>query len=204
MHEVTSAPTTSRLLFLRKFLRSGRVAAVTPSSRPLAEALCREIDPRVPQNIVELGAGTGAVTSIACRRMHPKSRIISLEIDRQFAAITAARCPRAEVVVDDVGNLDHWLQERGMGQIDLMICCLALPGLPRATNAAVLDCLARRGPRAGFTQLTLVPLIYRRMYVRMFQEVRFSLVFRNLPPGGAYYCRGLRDNYAAHVPGKSA
>jgi phosphatidylethanolamine/phosphatidyl-N-methylethanolamine N-methyltransferase len=191
------------LLFLRKFLRSGQVAAVTPSSRPLAETLCREIDPRVPQTIVELGAGTGAVTRVACQRMHPKSRMIAVEIDRQFAEITAARCPRAEVVVGDVSNLDQWLSERGIGDIDVMISCLALPTLPRPTNAAVFDCLARRGRRAAFTQLTLVPLLYRRMYVRLFQEVRFSLEFRNLPPGGAYYCRGLRDDYAAHVPGKS-
>ena len=91
-----------------------------------------------------------------------------------------------------------------MQQIDVMISCLALPGLPRATNAAVFNCLARRGPLACYTQLTLVPLIYRWMYVRLFHEVRFRLELRNLPPGGAYYCRGLRPDYATHVPGTLA
>lgn len=192
-----------RFLFLRKFLTDvGRVAAVMPSSRPLAEALCREVDPDTAQTIVELGAGTGAVTSVACQRSHPQSRIIALEIDLQFAAILRRRCPRAEVVTGDVRDLESHLAERNVTRIDLMICCLALPALPRQANAALLQCLARRGPQACFTQLTLVPLVYRRMYTRLFDDVRFRMVFRNFPPGGAYYCRQLRADYAEQTPGK--
>ena len=191
-----------RFLFLRKFLHDAeRIAAVAPSSRALAQALCREVDPHTPQTIVELGAGTGAVTSWACRTSHPQSRIIALEIDRDFAAILRRRCPRAEVVAGDVRHLDVYLAQRDVTRIDLMICCLALPALPRATNLAIFECLARRGPQACFTQLTLVPWLYRRMYARLFDEVRFRIAFRNLPPGGAYYCRRLRAGYASHAPG---
>ena len=193
----------SRFLFLRKFLSdAGRVAAVMPSGRRLADALCREVDPHRPQTIVELGAGTGAVTSVACRRSHPQSRIIALEIDPQFAAILRRRCPRAEVVTGDVRDLESHLAARSVTRMDLMICCLALPALPRQTNAAVLQCLTRLGPQACFTQLTLVPLVYRRMYTRLFDDVRFRMVFRNFPPGGAYYCRQLRADYADQTPGK--
>ena len=31
------------------------------------------------------------------------------------------------------------------------------------------------------------------MYRRYFQDIRFRFVFRNLPPGGVYVCRGWQS-----------
>jgi hypothetical protein len=70
-----------RLLFLRKFLRDGRrVASVAPSSRSLARAATRCVDPSTPQVIVEVGAGTGSVTECALDRCHPRSRLLAIEL----------------------------------------------------------------------------------------------------------------------------
>lgn len=201
----TTAPAYKppRFLFLRKFLReSGRVAAIVPSSRQLSGALCRHVDGSKPQTIVEVGGGTGAATTIALDRMHAESRIVSIEIDPQFAEVLAERCPRATVLCADVRDLPARLDELGIDRIDLLISCLALPKVPRSVNEAMFDCYARRASRdATFTQLTLVPWVYKRMYHRLFDDVTFELAPRNLPPGGAYHCRGLRGNYRDHLPG---
>ncbi len=83
-------------LFIRKFLRYGdRIASITPSSRAMASALCKIVDPTKPQTILELGAGTGAITSAALQRMHPKSRLIAVEIDEHFVEHLRATCPGA-------------------------------------------------------------------------------------------------------------
>src|SRR5689334_3904603 len=90
---------TDPLLFLRKFVRHGvQVASIAPSSRRLAQALCRHIDPNRPQIILELGAGTGAVTAVALERMHPRSRLVAIERDADFARILRHNYPRAEVI----------------------------------------------------------------------------------------------------------
>lgn len=189
-------------MYVRKLLRHGlAVAAMKPASRALAAAHCSHIDPARPQVIVEVGAGTGAVTAAALQRMHPGGRLIAVEIDQEFAAILRRRCPRATVLACDARDLSQRLTELGVDRIDLMISCIALPYVPRAVNEAIFGCLARLGADAWFTQQTLVPLVYRRMYHRLFDEVRFRLVLANLPPGGVYHCRKLKPEYQRDVPG---
>lgn len=192
-----------RLLFVRKFLRHGnRIAAVTPSSPELSAAMSELVTDSRPQTIVELGAGTGAVTEAALRRMHPGSRLVAVEIDPEFAALLRARCPGAEVVEADARDLDTALAPLGLGTIDLVISCLPVPSLPRGTNAALFAWLASRAAEACFSQLTLVPWLFQATYARMFEDVRFHLVWRNFPPGGVYHCRRLRPGYAECLPGK--
>jgi phosphatidylethanolamine/phosphatidyl-N-methylethanolamine N-methyltransferase len=198
----TRRDASGRGLFLKKFWRDGmRVASVVPSSRPLAAELCARVDGSRPQMIIDVGAGTGAVTEVALERMHPESRIVAIELDPQFAEILQVRCPRAVVVCCDVRDLGEQLDRLGVRHVDLMICGLALPCVPRASTSAMFDCLKHLGRDAWYTQLTLVPYVYKSMYHRLFEQVDFRLVLANFPPGGAYHCRTLRPDFADHVPG---
>jgi len=200
--EKFASPAGPSGLFLRKFLRHGtRVASFTPSSRSLAAAMCRSIDPTRPQTIVEVGAGTGAVTVAAAAIMHPESRLIAIELDPDFADILRARCPQAVTVCGNVRDIDTHLASLGIDRFDVLLSGLPVPSLPRAVNRALLDGLATRGSEAVFSQLTLMPWVYWRMYGRLFEQVDFQLVVGNLPPGGVYHCRHLRAGWADHIPG---
>jgi phospholipid N-methyltransferase len=185
----------SRGLFLKKFLRHGRmVASLAPSSRSLAQAACRGVDPARPQNIVELGAGTGAVTEMALARSHPRSRLLAVELDRDFAVILRARCPGALVVEGDASLLAPHLRDANFGRVDLLISGLALPSLPLQARTAILEAyrsFATLG--AWFSQLTVMPFVFWRFYNRLFREVRFDWTLWNTPPGGVYHCRGVRS-----------
>lgn len=190
-------------LFLKKFLKHGtRVASVAPSSRTLARAMCRYVTNDKPQVILELGAGTGPVTVVAAELMHPGSTLIAVEIDEDFASVLQKRVPNCKVLCCDVRDLDAKLDELGIEQVDVMINCLPTPSLPKALNRAVLDVFASRGTQACYTQLTVMPYVYWSMYRRVFDEVEYQLVVRNIPPGGAYHCRGLKANYLEQLPGK--
>lgn len=190
-------------LFLRKFCRHGfAIAAMKPAGRALAAAHCQHVDASRPQVIVEIGAGTGAVTMAVAQRMHKDSLLIAVEIDQDFASILRSSCPQATVLACDACELPSHLAALKVSKIDLMISCIALPYVPRAVNEAIFGCLDLMGPDAWFTQQTLVPLVYRKMYQRLFHEVHFRMVFANLPPGGVYHCRRMRADYSAHLPGK--
>jgi phospholipid N-methyltransferase len=192
-------------LFFRKFLRYGtRVASVAPSSRTLAAAMCAHVDPTRPQTIVELGAGTGAVTGVIARRMHPDNRLTAVEIDPDFADLATARCPRAQVLPCDVRELPQQLEALGVTRIDLLMSGLPTPSLPRRVNRVVFDCYARLGRDGWFSQLTVMPWVYKPAYSRLFEQVDFRLVVRNIPPGGVYHCRGLRDGYENWLPGRGS
>ncbi len=195
------------MIFLKKFLKHGtRVASVAPSSRSMARELCRHVDPDRPQVIVELGAGTGAVTRQIVSQMHRDSRLIAVEIDQDFAdRIESATWKRssskqADVLVVDVTNLDATLNKLGISKVDLVISGLPMPSLPGKTVASVRRLMHSYASDAWYSQLTEFPIaVYRSFYRRLFEHVEYRRVPVNIPPGGAYHCR-----VRTPIPGPSA
>lgn len=192
------------MLFFKKFLKHGtRVASVAPSSRSLALAMCRFVDASKPQVLVELGAGTGPVTKVIVEKMHPKSTLIAVEIDEDFARVCREVAPKATVLTCDVTELSNQLQELGIEHVDVMMSGLPTPSLPKAVNRAVLTCLEPLSKQGSvFSQLTVMPWVYQGMYRKIFDQVDFDLVVANIPPGGAYHCHNLKDNWLDNLPGK--
>jgi len=190
-------------LFFRKFLETGKqVASFFPSSRFFARKICYHVDPDQPQTIVELGAGTGPVTEVAMRAMHPDSRLIAVELDPDLAKVCAARCPRAEVLCCDAQHLETNLQQLEVERIDLLLNCLPTPSLPRAVNEQIFRCFAQRSEGAWMSQPTVMPLVFRPLYERLFDTVEFKFTPLNFPPAGVYHCRGLREQFTDHLPGQ--
>lgn len=182
-----------RALYFRKWLRHGRqVASVMPSSRFLAASTCNRIDSTRPQTILELGAGTGAVTRIAAARMHPRSRLVAVECDPDFARALTHAAPRAEVVQADACELADVLARLGIEHVDVVLNGLPMPSLSKVQRAALYAAIGGLAGNPWVSQITVMPWVYERFYRRYFARVEFEPVFRNLPPGGVYHCRGLR------------
>ena len=196
-------PTSEHFLFVKKFFQHGtRVASFAPSSKALSKAMTRHVTKDRPQTILELGAGTGAVTAAALEHAHPQSRLIAIEIDPDFAQRLATKCPRAEVWTADVLDLPAKMRDARIDRFDLVLSGLPVPSLPKRVNAAVFDCVRQFAHGAVFSQLTVMPWVYQGMYRKLFREVEFNLVLRNFPSGGVYHCRNLRDDYTKFIPGK--
>lgn len=193
------------MLFLKKFLTEGsRIAAVAPSSRAMAHALCVHVHGDRPQTIVELGAGTGAVTREAARRMHPESQLLAVERDVEFMArLRQTAAAGVEPVQGDVVELDSLLTPRlpQAGRVDLVLSGLPVPSLPNAANRSLFHWFSRLPGTPWWSQLTVMPWVYKPLYERLFEEVRFQLVLANLPVGGVYHCRSLRPGFLEHLPG---
>ncbi|MEM8495633.1 MAG: methyltransferase domain-containing protein [Planctomycetota bacterium] len=178
-----------------------RVASVAPSSRFLSAATARFVDATKPQTIVELGAGTGPVTAEILRRMHPDSRLLALELDDDFAAVLRQRFgddPRATLVTGSATDLDQHLNEARLGRVDVFINGLPTPSLPEVVVDSVMRMFATRATddHVPMSQITEMPWVYQGLYRRMFLEVDFQFVLKNIPPGGVYHCRGVHPDYA--------
>lgn len=131
--------------------------------------------------------------------MHAGSRLVAIEQNPALYDVLRQRV--AGAVLGDVAELATILDRCGVERVDLVLSGLPVPSLPRAVNAAVLERLAAE-PAVRFSQLTVMPWVYRSLYRRLFCEVEFRLVAANLPPGGVYHCRGLRDDFRCHIPGQ--
>lgn len=185
-------------LFLGKFLRHGtRIASLAPSSPWLARATVRPIDWAAARSVVELGAGTGPITRALVERAGPEVRVISVERDPDFVRLLRQRfagVENLEIVEGDVEALDDLLSGRGLESVDAIVSGLPVPSFPRPLQQALFRSVGRWLAAGGlYTQITEIPWVYQGLYRRHFESVRFVFEPRNLPPAGAYLCRGVKD-----------
>ncbi len=185
-------------LMMRAFLTQGkRIASFAPSSRFMARKILDGIDWAKAGSIVELGAGTGPITAEMVKKANPKTKLVVIELDPTLCGRLRDRfrdTPNVEVILGDATKFGELLVERGIPKVDHVLSGLPLPSFPAETRDAILATAARTVADGGtFRQLTVMPLIYYKMYRRYFEDVRFRFVPFNLPPGGVYVCRGFRD-----------
>ncbi|HEV3437431.1 MAG TPA: rRNA adenine N-6-methyltransferase family protein [Gemmata sp.] len=184
-------------LMMKAFLRQGRkIASFAPSSKYMARKIIDGIDWEQAKCIVELGAGTGPITAEIVKRVRPHTKLLVIELDPTLCGRLKSRfkdVANVDVVHGDATQFDKLLVERGLPQVDHVLSGLPLPSFPEQLRNSVLETSARTlAPHGTFRQLTVMPLIYYRMYARYFNDVQFRFVPLNLPPGGVYVCRGFR------------
>jgi phospholipid N-methyltransferase len=184
-------------LMMKAFLTQGkRIASFAPSSRFMARKILDGIDWNKTRTIVELGAGTGPITAAMVKAARPDTKLVVIELDPTLCGRLRDRfrdTPNVDVVLGDATKFGELLAERGIPKVDHVLSGLPLPSFPAQARDAILEMSARTIADGGtFRQLTVMPLIYYKLYRRYFEDVRFRFVPFNLPPGGVYVCRGYR------------
>jgi ornithine lipid N-methyltransferase len=185
------------LMFMGKFFRGGRrIASIWPSSVAMSRATIGKIDWERAKVIVELGAGTGAITEQIVRRLQAHTTLLSIERDADFVGVLRRRFAghhNVEIVQADVRDLDPLFEARGIKRVDAFVSGLPTPSLPKGVREPMLASVRRYLAADGvFSNITEVPFWYWRVYRQLFKEVSFELVVRNMPPGGVYHCRACR------------
>ncbi len=185
------------LLFMRKFLKHGlTIASFWPSSVAMSRATIGKIDWRHAKVIVELGAGTGAITDQIVRKLQAHTVLIAIERDADFVEILRKRFGRhknVEIVTADVRDLERVMRQRGIEQVDAFVSGLPTPSLPAGVRNRMLASVRKYLVEGGvFSNITEVPFWYWGYYRKIFKDVSFELVVRNMPPGGVYHCRACR------------
>jgi phospholipid N-methyltransferase len=188
-------------LMMKAFFRHGRkIASFAPSSRFMARKITDGIDWERAKCIVELGAGTGPITAEIVKRVRPHTKLLVIELDPTLCGRLKARFQHVanlDVVHGDATTFDQLLAERGIPRVDHVLSGLPLPSFPEDLRNSVIRTSAKTLETHGtFRQLTVMPLIYYKMYARYFDDVRFRFVPLNLPPGGVYVCRGFKGEAA--------
>jgi phosphatidylethanolamine/phosphatidyl-N-methylethanolamine N-methyltransferase len=185
-------------LFLGKFLRQGTaIASLAPSSPWLSRTTVRNVDWDAANVIVELGAGTGPITRVIAERARSDCRVVVVERDADFARLLRERFAlkaNFDVIEGDVRELHAMLADRGIAQADYLISGLPVPSFPKDLQRDLIRVVrAVLAPSGTFNQITELPWVYWRFYRRFFDEVQFAFEPRNIPPAGAYFCRGPKD-----------
>ncbi len=157
-------------LFLGQWVRAPRhIGSVVPSGRALAAAIARHIEPN-KGFVVELGAGTGAVTQALLQHGIPRSKLVLVELEQKFCDMLKTRYPGLRVLHGDARSLRTLLAEAGVDRVAVVVSSLPLRSLTFSTQRAVLresvQVLAAGGDILQFTYIggsPVHPMLQRRL-----------------------------------------
>jgi phosphatidylethanolamine/phosphatidyl-N-methylethanolamine N-methyltransferase len=134
---------------------------------------------------------------VLAEKAPPACRVVVLERDPDFSRLLRDRFhdrPGFDVIEGDARDLAEILGDRGIAQADYIVSGLPVPSFPKDLQKALFKVVGRvLKPEGTFNQITELPLVYWRFYRKYFDQVQFVFEPRNLPPAGAYFCRGVKS-----------
>jgi len=189
---------TDTVRFLRHFLTNPmRTGAIVPSSRGLARLMTNNMKLDKAKIVVDVGAGTGAFTAEALRKVRPCAKVIAIEINPHFARVIKKRYPQVHLISDSVEHLPRHLKRAGHRHADAVLCSLPWTHFPYPLQRRLLDAIVDSlKPGGRFTTFAYIHSAwwpsarrFRRLLKLRFRRVtRSGIAWLNIPPALVNFC----------------
>ena len=180
----------NKFSFLQTAIKSMRTTgAVWPSSEGLIRKMLSPVHWESAELIVELGAGSGAITRRILSKMRPDATLLSYEINPDFHhELVAIKDPRLKLVFESAEALpEHHLFDNAK-KADAVISALPLAIIPFRTTVGIInaikDILTSRGVYVQFQY----SLHSHAMLKRSFNDINLKFELINIPPAVVYVC----------------
>jgi phosphatidylethanolamine/phosphatidyl-N-methylethanolamine N-methyltransferase len=177
--------------FLRSWIEKPlHVGAVMPSGRPLARTMAQYVDRHATGPVIELGPGTGAITSALVDHGIDQKRLVLVEYNPSFCALLRDRYPQAKVVQGDAYRLRDTLWSVLGAPATAIVSSLPLVTKPMLTRLRLIrDAFATLTPGAPFVQYTysVVPPIPKSL--PGVSTEASERIWMNLPPARVWVYR---------------
>jgi phosphatidylethanolamine/phosphatidyl-N-methylethanolamine N-methyltransferase len=138
-------PIVSYALFIREYIRNPRrTASVCPSSPALSRAMAEAVDFSRARTVVELGAGTGAVTRALLDRLGPDGRLYAFDNNAAFVEHLKQSFPDPRLISihGQAGELKQTLLARGVIQADAIVSSLGFTSMEPSDRSGLLNHIA--------------------------------------------------------------
>ena len=178
--------------FIRSWIEKPlSTGAVMPSSRVLARAMARYVDPRVDGPVIELGPGTGPVTEALVKQGVDPARLILAEFNPDFCRLLRTRYPAATVVQGDAYRLRRLLETYVHEPAAAIVSGLPLVTKPLYTRLRLIsDAMTLLAPGTPFVQFTYAMLPPIPKELSGMRAEASELIWMNLPPARVWVYRG--------------
>jgi phosphatidylethanolamine/phosphatidyl-N-methylethanolamine N-methyltransferase len=142
--------------FLRSWIEKPlHMGAVMPSGKVLARTMAQYVDINSTGPVVELGPGTGAITSALIEHGVDQKRLVLVEYNPGFCALLRDRYPHAKVVQGDAYTLRDSLWNVLSVPASAVVSGLPLVTKPMLTRLKLIrDAFLALAPGAPFVQFT--------------------------------------------------
>ena len=180
-----------RMHFLGAWLRNpAQTGALWPRGLTLARAMARQVDLCQAGPVVELGAGTGAITEALLARGLAPERLVLIEKDPALWRLLRLRFPDVTVLRGDAAGLAGLLSGAAIARPGTVVSGLPLLSMTRRQRLRVLarsvGCLETDGALVQFTYSPLPPISAALAAALGVAGARAALVAWNLPPAAVW------------------
>ena len=180
-------------LFFRQWLRSPKsMGSIIPSSMALARAVTSAVAWEPGQTVVELGAGTGAISQGLLEKGMPSEALMMIELDEQLYDYLRNRFPGVRVVHGDATKLADIVAEQGVGGVSTVVSGLPMVNMPFDFQRAIVEesfkSLNPDGFLLQYSYSPISPIPAKKLGVKA-EIVHF--VLRNVPPATVWRFRPL-------------
>lgn len=171
-------------LFFRQWLRSPKsMGSIIPSSMALARAVTSAVSWKPGQTVVELGAGTGAISQGLLEKGMPSEALMMIELDEQLYDYLRNRFPGVRVVHGDATKLAEIVADQGVDEVSTVVSGLPMVNMPYDFQRAIIQesfkSLKPDGFMLQYSYSPISPIPAKKLGVKA-EIVRF--VLRNVPP----------------------
>jgi phosphatidylethanolamine/phosphatidyl-N-methylethanolamine N-methyltransferase len=185
-HAAPSAAGRTWVFFRRWLANPLEMGSIVPSSPALGRRVAAAVRAGPAGAVIELGAGTGAITRAMLEGGIAPARLTVIEIVPEMASILRATYPGVTVLCGDAWQLPALLGAETRGRIGTVVCGIPLVLLPRARQRALVEALEAVAPGRGFLHYTYCitsPLPARRLGL---SGARIAWTPANFPPASVW------------------
>lgn len=186
-------------LLFRQFLKNPtQIGSLYPSSAPLCREMVNHINIETAANIVELGSGTGVITSEILSSMQPESNFVAIELDTHIYQHFKRHWPHIKIYNESAENLSLVLEKEKISHADAIISGLPWAAFPSKLQSYILSEVVANLAQGGYfttfayTQGMLLPSArrFRKLLDQNFSSVETSkIIWNNIPPAFVYRCQ---------------
>lgn len=168
------------MLFAKECLLAPRsMGAICPSGEHLARAMAAKVKPGTGL-VVELGAGTGAVTAALVERGIGADRLLIIERSRPLVSLLQRKFPAINIVHGDATLLSKYLPAGR--HVDCIVSSLPLLSLPANTKQLLIEEFKKHLAQGTILQFTYSWGKDTALLKAGFTCLNSTRVWKNLPP----------------------
>ena len=191
---MSNSAATYLRFFWAGLVKHGQTGGIVPSQRFLIAKMIAPVPETYRGQVIELGAGTGALTLRLAARC-PEARILACEINPTLARdhrrnlAEAGLSRRVELFTGSAADLLSELGKGGVEKPDFIISGIPLGNLDREKALALIHTIHQALGEGGMYIQFQHSLLDRKKIRTRFSNLRTVPAFLNFPPAVVYYAR---------------
>jgi phospholipid N-methyltransferase len=173
--------------YLKSFVTDKHVASVTPSSTFCVQHVCEPLNFSTDLTILEYGPGTGVYARYLLDHMTPDSRLIMIEMNKQFVKeLRKIDDQRVELHQGSVEHVLEMVDQRTIGEVDAIISGIPFSFLDKPLKKQILADSRKLLKPGGFFLAYQTSKHLEQPLKAAFGNVQTDWEWRNIPPMTIY------------------